>query len=408
MTDTVLQGSLLSFKLPQVLSFLNAAQKHGTLALASGGRETHIFFQGGSIVFAASNQEQFRLGAILLRKKKLTRNDCMQIDELMRNSGGKFGQIAVAQGILSHPQLHDFLKVQVSEVLYDAFVWTGGDFTFTEAIDLPSYAVTISIDLANLIMEGARRIEEWEQCIRLLPDKNVVFRVVPNPNSDKITLSVEEWKILFMINGVRTLEELSHDADAEPFEVYRVVYGLLAAELIEATRPADRADDTGGNITRPVSPPQIADDDTMRQMLLKSFSGMQTVHDEESGDDTSLLVSSEARVSRKDIIRTTVAQLTVMNGEGQGTTIPLTQQEYLVGRHKDNAIQLTDLGVSGFHARIYRGPEGFVIEDLKSRNGVWINATRVFQATLQDKDVVRLGATDLTYSILYDGARASE
>ena len=405
MTESVLQGSLLSFKLPQVLSFLSAAQKNGTLALNSDGRQTHIFFQNGSIVFASSNQEQFRLGAILLRKKKLTRDDCFRIDELMRRNGGRFGQIAVAQGILSDPQLHDFLKVQVSEILYDAFVWSSGDFAFTEAVDLPSYAVTISIDLANLMMEGARRIEEWEQCIRLLPDKDVVFRVVANPNSDKITLTVEEWKILFMVNGVRTLEELSHDADAEPFEVYRVVYGLLANELIEPISPAERADDTGGNITRPVSPPAFPADDTMRQMLLASFGGMATVHDEDARDDTDLLVTSDARVSRKDIVKTTVAQLTIISGEGQGTTIPLTEQEYLVGRHRDNTIQLTDLGVSGFHARLYRGPDGYVIEDLKSRNGVWLNATRVFHATLQDKDTIRLGATDLTFTILYDGLK---
>lgn len=405
MSDSVLHGSLVSFKLPQVLSFLSAAQKSGTLVLNRGDQDTHIFFENGSIVFAASNQEQFRLGQILLRKKKLTRSDCVRIDDLMVNKGGRFGQIAVTEGILTDPQLHDFLKIQVSEILYDAFVWTGGSFEFSEAVDLPSYAVTIAIDLANLIMEGARRIDEWEQCIRLLPDKDVVFRVVANPNSDKITLTVDEWKILFMINGVRTLEELSHDADAEPFAVYRVVYGLLSNHLIEAVSPSERAEDTASNITRPVSPPPLPDDETMRQMPIESFSAMATEHDDMANDDTSLLVSSEARVSRRDIVKTTVAQLSVLNGESEGTTVPLTQQEYLIGRHRDNHIQLIDLGVSGFHARVYRGPDGYVIEDLKSRNGVWVNSARVYHATLKDQDKIRLGATDLTYSILYDGLR---
>ena len=74
------------------------------------------------------------------------------------------------QGLLTEEQLRDFLKVQVSEILYDCFVWPGGTFAFIDGIDLPPYAVTISIDLSNLIMEGARRIEEWEECVRLLPD----------------------------------------------------------------------------------------------------------------------------------------------------------------------------------------------------------------------------------------------
>ena len=134
MSDSVLQGSLVSFKLPHVLSFLNAAQKSGTLTLSSEGGETFIFFQNGALVFAGSSQEQYRLGAILLRKRKVARSDCVRIDELMRRDGGRFGQIAVAQGILSDPQLHDYLKVQVSEILYDAFVWTTGAFTFSEAM----------------------------------------------------------------------------------------------------------------------------------------------------------------------------------------------------------------------------------------------------------------------------------
>ncbi len=401
MTDSVLQGSLASFRLPEVLSFVSAAHKSGTLTLRDEGRQSSIFFQDGALVFAGTNQEQFRLGAILLRKKKLSRDDCMRIDELMRRNGGRFGQLAVAQGLFSDGQLQDYLKVQVSEILYDAFVWTRGTFDFLEGIELPSNAVTISIDLANLIMEGARRIEEWEQCVNLLPDKNVTFRVVSSPNSDKITLTVEEWKILFMINGVRTLEDLSHDADEDPFRVYRVVYGLLANHLIEAVPPSARAEDTGG-VTGPMTTPPMPDDDTIRQMLKASFSGLPTVR-----DDTSLLVSPTARVSRHEVVKTTVAQITVLNGESEGRSVPLTQQEYLIGRHKDNNIQLNDLGISGFHARIYRGPEGYVIEDLKSRNGVWLNRTRVFHAILQDQDKLRLGATDFVYTILYDGTRAT-
>ena len=55
----------------------------------------------------------------------------------------------------------------------------------------------------------------------------MVYRVVPKPQDEKVTLTADEWKILFLINGVRTLEELCHDAEDDPFQVYRVVYGLF-------------------------------------------------------------------------------------------------------------------------------------------------------------------------------------
>src|SRR5436305_330367 len=229
----VLNGNLTAFKLPEVLTFLSMTRKTGTLTLNNENREAYVFYNDGALIYAGSNQEPFRLGAILLRKRRITREQAEQIDQSMRRDGGRFGLIAVQQGAITEAQLRDFLKVQVSEIIYDCFVWNGGDFAFSGEMALPPHAVTIAVDLANLIMEGARRIEEWEQCLRLLPDKSVIFRVVSNPSEEKITLSADEWKILFLINGARTLEELCHDADEDPFHVYRVVYGLFANKLIE-------------------------------------------------------------------------------------------------------------------------------------------------------------------------------
>jgi hypothetical protein len=386
MPEPVLVGDLSAFRLPPVLTFLSTSRKSGTLALELRGRKASLFFEDGALVHAASNQEQFRLGSILLKKKKISREQRQRIDELMQRDGGRFGELAVQENVLTEEQLRDFLKVQVSEIVYDVFVWERGMFEFMQGTELPSWAVTITIDLPNLIMEGARRIEEWEQCVRLLPDKNVVFKVVATPRDEKITLTSEEWKILFLINGQRTLEELCQDADT-PLGIYRVVYGLYANKLIEKVRAA-RMEDPAEATIRQSSP---------------RFGSESTVRDEPAaGDDTSLLVSAEGRMSYADAVGPTISQLRYANGEYEGRVIALTELEYLVGRHRDNGIQIPDIGVSGFHARIYRNTEGYVIEDLKSRNGTWLNGARVFHATLNDGDLLHLGQTDLKYEVIFD------
>src|SRR5437762_998689 len=132
MADAVLTGSLGSFKLPEVLTFLHTTRKSGTLALANSGRDAWVFFDQGELVYAGSNQEPFRLGNILLRKKKISAAEVARIDDLMRREGGQFGALAIQQGVLTEAQVQDFLKVQVSEIIYDCFVWVGGSFTFTE------------------------------------------------------------------------------------------------------------------------------------------------------------------------------------------------------------------------------------------------------------------------------------
>lgn len=395
MTDPSLRGNLTSFRLPDVLTFLASARKSGTLTLTSGGHEATVFFDKGSVVYAGSNQETLRLGAVLLRKKKISVEQRAAIDKLMHAEGGRFGQIAVQQGLLTEDQLRDFLKVQVSEIIYDSFVWPGGTFAFIDDTVLPPYAVTIAIDLSNLIMEGARRIEEWEECERLLPDNTVVFKVVSNPDAEKITLSLDEWKILFLVNGRRKLGELALAADEEPLHVYRVIYGLFGNKLIEPVTHTPSPDDTSR--TKQAMPPL---EDTMRQKPA-TFSADSTVR--EVADDTNLLVSTEAKLSYKDVVKPTIAQLTITNGEDAGLMFPLTESEYLIGRQRDNQISLADLGVSGHHVRIYRGPDGYAIEDLKSRNGTWLNGARTFHALLKNGDQIRIGATEMRYEILYEG-----
>lgn len=380
MTNAVLHGSLGSFKLADVLTLLSMGRKSGTLSLTSDQRHTSVVFVNGAVVYAGSNQEKLRLSAILLRKKKITAEQFEAIDALVR-SGQQFGQIALQRGVLTEDQLRDFLKIQVAEVLFDAFVWIAGDFSFSEELELPEYAVTITVDLPNLIMEGARRIEEWEQCLQLLPDGSTVYRVVASPRDDKITLTQDEWKLLFMINGQRTLEDLVRDADEDQLSVYRIIYGLAANQLIEPVRSGTQAQLSSRN-----GPP----DDTMRQTA-PVFHTEPTVRDGEVGDDTSLLITSDER--------RLVAQL-VLTDDAEARKFSLTDTEYLVGRHRDNNIQITDLGISGFHARIFRSGDGYAIEDLKSRNGIWINGTRVFHATLRNGDLVRLGATDLKFEVV--------
>ena len=383
MSEAVLRGSLTSFKLADVLTFLSMARKSGTLVLLSEGRRASIVFVNGSVVHAGSNQDKLRLSAILLRKRRISREQYDAIDGLMTSEAGRFGAIAIQQGVLTEEQLRDFLKVQVAEVLYDAFVWATGEFGFAEQLELPEYAVTISVDLPNLIMEGARRIEEWEHCLQLLPDSSAVYRVVSAPRDDRVTLTADEWKLLFMIDGRRSLDDLVRAGDEDALSVYRTVYGLAANGLIEPVPVAPSGD---------AQPPRAiskAPDDTMRQTA-PIFHHEITVQDE--ADQTSMAVPPALQLA---------ARLVIPDGEPpEPRIVRLTESEYLVGRNRDNTIQISDLGVSGFHARIFRSAEGYSIEDLKSRNGVWINGTRVFNANLKHGDTLRLGATDVRYEVV--------
>jgi len=68
-----------------------------------------------------------------------------------------------------------------------------------------------------------------------------------------------------------------------------------------------------------------------------------------------------------------------------------------IGRLPDNTVIIDNPAVSSHHARIIRDGDHFVLEDLQSTNGTFVNETRVTRQALQDGDVVLVGKHRLVF-----------
>jgi pSer/pThr/pTyr-binding forkhead associated (FHA) protein len=73
-----------------------------------------------------------------------------------------------------------------------------------------------------------------------------------------------------------------------------------------------------------------------------------------------------------------------------------------IGRLPDNAVVIDNPAVSSRHARVVREGESFVLEDLKSTNGTFVNGTRITRHTLQDGDVVLIGKHAVVFEAAVD------
>jgi pSer/pThr/pTyr-binding forkhead associated (FHA) protein len=80
---------------------------------------------------------------------------------------------------------------------------------------------------------------------------------------------------------------------------------------------------------------------------------------------------------------------------GDGTKVRLTHTPFSIGRGPGNDLVLVSFAVSREHARIISGPEGFVIEDLGSRNRLVVDGATVDRAVLEPGLAVRIGDIDL-------------
>ena len=86
------------------------------------------------------------------------------------------------------------------------------------------------------------------------------------------------------------------------------------------------------------------------------------------------------RVARKQKVRGT--KLVVIDGPLVGTIVPLDGQQVTVGRAPDSTIVIDDDYASSRHARVYESEGSWVVEDLGSTNGTWIDRVRITTPTV--------------------------
>jgi pSer/pThr/pTyr-binding forkhead associated (FHA) protein len=80
-------------------------------------------------------------------------------------------------------------------------------------------------------------------------------------------------------------------------------------------------------------------------------------------------------------------------------TFEADKDKIAIGRLKSNDIQINDSAVSKQHARITKKEGNYLIEDLKSTNGIYLNKIRVFSRYLKDSDIINIGKYSLEVNI---------
>ena len=308
------------------------------------------------------------------------------------------GQMLVAEKLLTEQELLSYLKVQVSEVIFDTFTWREGRFAFYDDVAHPPDVITIDMNLQNLLMEGVRRIDERGRLAEAFPDLDALVESLANPEwvKDKMSLTPEEWSVLFLVDGRRSLQEIcqlaGHPDDLTTLEILNRLRGTKLIGLVapgpQPKSPegagAGPATKTGphsrGKKEAPATAPAAAPEPPARPPRT---------------DDTVSIVRASA--IQYTAARAPSARL-VLEASVPPVSYPLQRDTCTLGRSLKNDIVLNDRNVSTFHARVERGASGFTLVDLKSTNGTVVNKKRLKEpALLRPNDLLVLGPVRLLY-----------
>ena len=238
-----LEGPLKDLHIQDVFQLLDLGRKSGVLRVTSELRQTAgtVCFDRGGVVAAVIGSDSEPLGTRLLRGGKITGAD-LDRARTLQTSGDRrrLGDILVAQKAISRRELERQLKAQVEEAVFELLAWSEGYFRFEEGS--PCHAAVeapVRVATESLLMEAARRIDEWSRIGAKVPHLGLVPRL-PAPEEqgrEPLDLVPFEWEVLAAVDGERDLHSLAEVLGRSEFEVARTVYGLTNAGVVVLDDP---------------------------------------------------------------------------------------------------------------------------------------------------------------------------
>lgn len=166
------------------------------------------------------------------------------------------GDIWLHEGRIVHAEHED---LSGEEAVYALAIWRTGEFRF-EAGNAPPRQ-TIQKSNTNLLMEAARRLDEWRVLSKKIPSVDLIPEfVILESREGQINLNTMEWLLLSKIDGHRSVKLIAAAAGMSVFDSAKLLYGLVATNLIrlrQAGVPA-AAQPVPAPATRPAAQPAPA------------------------------------------------------------------------------------------------------------------------------------------------------
>jgi len=241
-----IEGPLRELGIHDVFQLLDLSRKTGVLRVTSELRHNAgtISFEDGSVIYAEIRSNPHPLGGLLLRSGKITEADLERARDMQTRQGDprRLGEILASLGAITPRELQRQVRFQIEEVVFEVMGWREGYFSFTEGplTDVTAEA-SVRISTEALMMEGARRIDEWARIEKRVPHLGVVPTYAPALEGGDLDLLPPEWEVLSLIDGQRDLRAIAATLGRSDFDIAKTLFGLESAGLITLVDPGTAA-----------------------------------------------------------------------------------------------------------------------------------------------------------------------
>lgn len=219
--------------LMDMITFLSTTKRSGALVMLADDVKKTIFFTEGDVRMATSNVPEDRLGALMYRFGLVTRD---QLREALKQQSGKrrLGRVLIDMGLITPHDLYTIIRRQVEEIFFSVMLIRSGVFYFYSIRGEDRLPSQINLTTQNLLLEGVRRMDEMSYFRERIPSKHSIMEI--RPEIAPTQLDELNEKVYRLIDGMRSVDEISRDTHLGEFEATKVLFKLMQLGYVQKRR----------------------------------------------------------------------------------------------------------------------------------------------------------------------------
>ncbi len=256
-----IEGRLRELGIHDVFQLLDLSRKTGVLRVTSDLRDDEgvLYFDRGRVTQATIRSKALPVELALRQAGRISDEDLTLARSQLPEGRADVADALVRAGAISQRELERHYRLQLESAVFELMSWNEGFFSFEELADdhMPRDS-RISVSTESLLMEGARRIDEWSRIADVIPDLNVVLDLAPFDGDQEgaaLDLLPHEWQVLTMIDGERDLRLIAASLGRDEFEIAKIAYGLTTTGIVIARKESERR--TPGRLSPVAADPSL-------------------------------------------------------------------------------------------------------------------------------------------------------
>ncbi len=230
-----IEGDLKSINFASILQLIAQEKLTGVLKIKKKNEVVDIGFIEGQITgaFFEKGEKTERLENYLVRSGFIKKNLYEMIKEIHEETKRPIMNIIIDDKYLTIEEIERIIRFKIQEVIDEVFTWQEGEFKFEQgAVIYPKSLIKIRLNTENIVLESARRFDEWPRIVSQISSTDLVFKKIEKPEL-KLKLPDDELRVLSLIDGQRSVNDLIDISGLGKFHTYSCLYHLLTTGQIE-------------------------------------------------------------------------------------------------------------------------------------------------------------------------------